>query len=266
MPRSSCYYPRDRGQKQQREQQLLHQIEEILVTHAAYGYRRITHHLKRDGILVNHKVVLRLMRQSGLTRKARKRFIATTDSQHALRVFPNLYQNRPATALNQIWLSDITYIHLRDHPIYLACVLDAFSRRVIGWALSQSLSSTLSVSALKSALAHRTPAPGCLHHSDRGVQYACHEYIELLIAHGIEISMSRTGNPYDNGMMERFFRTLKSEEVYLSDYADEQEAAASIRTFIDHVYNQKRLHSALGYLPPAEFETQQNQPTLIQYP
>jgi len=227
-----------------------------------YGYRPVTHTLRRQGILVNHKVVQRLMRQSGLSRKAQKRFLATTDSRHGYVVYPNLYCNQAALAPNQIWLADITYIQLRDHPIFLAAILDAFARRVIGWALSRSLKASFVVEALKQALAHRGPLPGCIHHSDRGVQYACGEYTTLLKQHGFRISMSRTGNPYDNGMMERFFRTLKEEEVYLTDYADEREAQASIRCFLDVVYNQKRLHASLGYVPPVEYELQYKQTAL----
>lgn len=262
MARSTSYYPRDREQQRQRERELLDRIETILARHQCYGYRPVTHELRRHGVIVNHKVVQRLMKQSGLSKKALKKFVATTNSRHGYDVYPNWYQNQRAFAPNQIWLADITYIQLRDHPIFLAAILDAYSRRVIGWALSRSLHANVVVEALKQALKHRTPLPGCIHHSDRGVQYAGGEYVTLLGQHGFQISMSRTGNPRDNGMMERFFRTLKYEEVYLTEYADEREALASIRRFIDHIYNQERLHSRLGYVPPVEFETQYYQPAL----
>lgn len=262
MARSTSYYPRDREQKRQRERELLDRIEKILAAHQCYGYRPVTHTLRRQGVIVNHKVVQRLMKQSGLSKKAQKKFIATTNSQHGYDVYPNRYQNQRAFAPNQIWLADITYIQLRDYSIFLAAILDAYSRRVIGWALSRSLHASVVVAALQQALKHRTPLPGCIHHSDRGVQYACGEYVTLLKQHGFQISMSRTGNPRDNGMMERFFRTLKYEEVYLTEYADEREALASIRHFIDQVYNEDRLHSRLGYVPPVEFETQYYQTAL----
>lgn len=262
MARSTSYYPRDREQKRQRERELLDRIEQILAKHQCYGYRPVTHELRRQGTIVNHKVVQRLMKQSGLSRRALKKFIATTNSKHNHFIYPNLYRNQRAAAPNQIWLADITYIQLRDHTVFLAAILDAYSRRVIGWALSRSLHADLVVEALQQALKHRTPLPGCIHHSDRGVQYACGEYTDLLNQHGFQISMSRSGNPRDNGMMERFMRTLKYEEVYLTEYANEREALAAIRRFIDQVYNQERLHSRLGDVPPVEFETQYYQPAL----
>ena len=226
-----------------------------------YGYRPMTAELRRRGWLANHKHVLRLMRLDGLLCRPRRRFIATTDSKHSWPVFPNLARQLTLTAADQLWVADITYIRLPREFVYLAVLLDAFSRRVIGWALDRHLLTELPLTALRWALCTRQLKPGLVHHSDRGVQYASADYVSLLVKHQIRISMSRTGNPYDNARAERFMRTLKHEEVFLSDYQNLTEARASIRRFIDRVYNRKRLHSALGYLPPAEFEHRFCQPT-----
>lgn len=256
---SAAYRSKTKEAKQQRELDLQGRIEKIALEFSGYGYRRVTAQLHREGIKVNHKVVLRLMRTSGLSIKKRRRFIQTTDSQHTQRIYPNLYQNQKPNAPNQIWLADLTYIRLQREFIFLAVILDAFSRRVIGWALSKSLETELTVTALKQALKHRQLTAGCLHHSDRGVQYASTEYTNLLTQNGFQISMSRKANPYDNATMESFFKTLKTEEVYLTEYRDEQEAQQKIKHFLQQVYNQKRLHSALGYQPPTEFEVQYKQ-------
>ena len=184
----------------------------------------------------------------------RRKFVATTDSSHRFVVYPNLAASLIVNDVNQLWVADITYIRLRTEFVYLAVVLDAYSRRVIGWALGRTLEAELAVTALRMALLERKPQPGLLHHSDRGVQYASTEYTELLKQHHAQISMSRKGNPYDNAACESFMKTLKYEEVYRNEYRDFQEAQASIGEFLQRVYNQKRLHSALGYLPPAEFE------------
>jgi transposase InsO family protein len=180
--------------------------------------------------------------------------VATTDSRHGHPVYPNLAAKMNLTDVNQLWVADITYIRLETEFVYLAVVLDAFSRRVVGWALDRTLEASLAVAALSMALEQRHPAPGLVHHSDRGVQYACGEYTDLLKDHGITISMSRKANPYDNAGCESFMKTLKYEEVYRQEYRDLGDAHNSIEHFIERVYNQKRLHSALGYLPPAEFE------------
>lgn len=230
-------------------------IQRIALEMPSYGYRRITAELERRGHTVNHKRVLRLMREDNLLCLRRKRgFMVTTDSRHAHPVYPNLARNMRPTSINQLWVADITYIRLAREFIYLAVVIDAYSRRVIGWALERHLDSELSVAALRMALTARAVTPGLVHHSDRGVQYACSDYTELLVEHEIRISMSRVANPYDNAYAERFMRTLKYEEVYLSDYDTLAEARTSIKHFLEEVYNQKRLHSSLGYVPPAEFE------------
>lgn len=253
----SSYYYRPQGlsaEKRKTEADLRDRIEEIALRFPRYGYRRMTRQLQREGFPVNHKRVLRLMRASDLLVKCRRKWLSTTDSRHGFRVYPNLCREVTPTGLNQLWVADLTYIRLRWEFVYLAVILDAFSRRVVGYALSRSLEATLTVAALQAALADRRPPPGCLHHSDRGVQYACDQYVRLLTEAGMQISMSRRGNPYDNAQAESFFKTLKHEEVYLTQYRNFQEAAASIGDFIEQLYNRERLHSALGYLPPAEFE------------
>lgn len=260
LPRSTFYYRSSTVEARlERHLDLQGRIEQIAFDYSGYGYRRITAELQRQGVNVNRKVVLKLMRQSDLLVRPLRGFHLTTDSRHAFPVYPNLYQNQCPTAPNQIWVADITYIRLRLGFIYLAVILDAFSRKAIGWALSKSLEATLVIEALQKALADRQPPPGLIHHSDRGVQYACHEYTALLKQHGVQISMSRKGNPYDNAVAESFFKTLKKEEVYLSDYRTAEEARRNIQHFIDQIYNPKRLHSSLGYVPPDEYELQYNQ-------
>jgi putative transposase len=229
-------------------------LQKIALESPAYGYRRITAELRRRGFEVNHKRALRLMRQDNLLCLRHKAFVVTTDSRHELPVYPNLAHNLVPSGVNQLWVADITYIRLRAEFIYLAVVLDAFSRRVIGWALGRTLEAGLALSALSMALRQRQPAPGLVHHSDRGVQYASGDYTDLLKQHKIQISMSRKGNPYDNAACESFMKTLKYEEVYRTEYRDLADAYAQIGEFLDRVYNQQRLHSALGYVPPAEFE------------
>jgi len=238
----------------QAETELRRTIEGIALEMPNYGYRSITAELQRRGLLVNRKHVLRLMRQDNLLCRRKRSFVATTDSNHSLKVFPNLTRPLAITAVDQLWVADITYIRLPRQFVYLAVVLDAFSRRVIGWALDRHLTTELTLKALQQALATRSVKAGLVHHSDRGVQYAAADYVSLLIKHQIRISMSRPGNPYDNAKAERFMRTLKYDEVHLSDYQTLIEARASIRRFIEDVYNRKRLHSALGYRPPVEFE------------
>jgi putative transposase len=238
----------------QSETELRQTIERIALEMPTYGYRPMTAELHRRGLLVNRKHVLRLMRQDNLLCRRKRSFIATTDSAHSLKVFPNLARDLVPTAVDQLWVADITYIRLPREFVYLAVVLDAFSRRVVGWALDRHLTTELTLKALQQALATRTVTAGLVHHSDRGVQYAAADYVSLLIKHQIRISMSRKGNPYDNAKAERFMRTIKYEEVHLTEYETLIEARASIRRFIDDVYNRKRLHSALGYRPPVEFE------------
>ena len=231
-------------------------IQKIAVEWPSYGRPRITEELRRRGWMVNAKRVRRLMREDNLLCVRKRKFVVTTDSHHARRVYPNLARNMILTAPDQLWVADITYIRLRDEFVFLAVILDACSRRVIGWELDRTLEDSLTLAALRMALSRRIAEPGLVHHSDRGSQYASNEYTELLQDRGITISMSRKGNPWDNAACESFMKTLKYEEVYRTEYRDLAEARASIREFLEKVYNQKRLHSALGYLPPAEFEAQ----------
>jgi putative transposase len=236
------------------EMEVRDQMQKVALESPAYGYRRITHELHHRGFDVNHKRVLRMMREDNLLCVRRRMFMVTTDSRHNLPVYPNLAREMTPSAVNQLWVADITYIRLRTEFVYLAVVLDKFSRRVVGWALGRSLEADLAVAALRMALTERQPSPGLVHHSDRGVQYAAHLYTELLKQHQATISMSRKGNPYDNAACESFMKTLKQEEVYRNEYRDFQDARASIADFLEGVYNQSRLHSALGYVSPAEFE------------
>lgn len=232
-------------------------IQRVALENEHYGYRRIAAQLRRDGLVANHKRVLRLMRLDNLLCLRKRPFVpVTTDSRHAWEVVPNLARGLVPSGLDQLWVADITYVRLAHEFAFLAVLLDAFSRRVIGWALDGHLRADLAITALKAALSTRRPAPGQLiHHSDRGVQYACRDYTLLLEAHGIQPSMSRIGNPYDNARAESFIKTLKQEEVDGRDYRDLDHARASIAAFIEVIYNRQRLHSALAYRPPIEFET-----------
>jgi transposase InsO family protein len=231
-------------------------IQRLALKNRHYGYRRICAQLAREGWAVNHKRVLRLMRQDNLLCLRERSFVpATTDSRHGWRIVPNLAWRMHPTGVDQLWVADITYVRLREEFAYLAIVLDAFSRRVVGWALQTHMQASLPIAALKMALEARRPAPFTLvHHSDRGVQYACADYSEVLAANQILASMSRPANPYDNAKAESFMKTLKQEEVDGSDYRDLRHAKRLIGSFIEKVYNRQRLHSALRYRPPVEFE------------
>ena len=254
LSRAGFYRRRQPPQAMPVEMEIRDELQKIALESPVYGYRRITAELRQRGFAVNHKRVLRMMGEDNLLCVRGRAFVVTTDSRHQLPVYPNLARQITPTAINQLWIADITYIRLRMEFVYLAVVLDAFSRRVIGWALGRSLEAGLAVTALRMALIERQPAPGLVHHSDRGVQYASLDYTEMLKQHEAIISMSRKGNPYDNAACESFMKTLKYEEVYRNEYRDFHDARASIGEFLERVYNQKRLHSALGYVPPAEFE------------
>ena len=230
-------------------------IHEVALEHRGrYGYRRVSRELRRRGLVVNHKRVARLMREDNLLAIQPRAWVQTTDSDHELKVYLNLAARMQLTGINQLWVADITYIRLRTEFVYLAVVLDAWSRKVVGWALGRSVAAQLTVSALEQAIAQRKPLPGLVHHSDRGSQYACREYVSLLASQGMVPSMSRPANPYDNASCESFMRTLKREEIYANSYRDLEDLRVHIEEFIERYYNRIRLHSALGYLPPEEFE------------
>jgi len=255
--RCSFYrYDPERKSGRDRDMELRDAIQRIALEWPCYGRPRITQQLRRQGWTVNPKRVYRLMREDNLLCVRRRKFVVTTDSNHTRRIYPNLARQLVLTGVNQLWVADLTYIRLREEFVFLAAILDAFSRRVIGWALDRTLEDELTLTALRMALANRAPLPGLVHHSDRGSQYASRDYIALLQANQIRISMSRKGNPWDNAACESFMKTLKYEEVYRNEYRDLAEARASIGAFLEKVYNQKRLHSALGYVPPVEFEAQ----------
>ena len=238
------------------EMELRDAIQRIYLEHRRhYGYRRISAELRHRGLLVNRKRVARLMQQDNLIALAQRKYVMpTTDSRHDFEVYLNLAARMEVTAVNQLWVADITYIRLLREFVFLAVILDAYSRLVVGRCLARSRHSELALSALQSAMELRRPLPGLVHHSDRGVQYACREYTDLLAAHGMIPSMSRSGNPYDNARCESFLKTLKQEEVYCREYQDYDDLSQHLAAFIDQYYNRQRLHSALGYRAPADFE------------
>ena len=252
--RASYYRSWRKQEPKQEETALRDALQRLALRDRHCGYRRISRWLKRDGWVVNHKRVLRLMREDNLLSIRRRRFVVTTDSAHRWRVYPNLARRMVLSAINQLWVADITYVRLQQEFIYLAVILDVYSRRVVGWSISRQLESSVAQQALESALKQRQPVPGLIHHSDRGVQYACGDYVKQLEAAGITISMSRPGNPWDNAWAESFMKTLKVEEVDGRRYRNFDHARLLIGSFIEELYNGERLHSALDYRSPIEFE------------
>jgi putative transposase len=251
LPRSTYYH---RPKAKTDDQDLIRCIEAIIEEFPGYGYRRVTRELHRRGNPVNHKKVHRIMRERGVLKKPKRRWVRTTDSNHGHRIYPNLIQNLAVTGPNQAWAADITYRAIRNAFVYLAAILDLFARRVVGYAVSRNINTALCLDALQMAIADRRPPEGIVHHSDRGVQYASHDYVEELLKHGLRISMSRKGNPYNIAAAKSFFKTLNCEEVYLWEYQNLQDVQIRLPFFIQQVYNRKRLHSSLGYRPPVKFE------------
>jgi transposase InsO family protein len=252
--RSGVYASRQRPEPEAEAAALRDAVERLVLEFPGYGYRRVTHALQRQGWCVNHKRVLRVMREESLLCHLKRRFVPTTDSRHTLGSYPNLLRGWGLRGPDQAWVADITYIRLPTTFCYLAALLDAFSRRVVGWALSRQIDTDLTLAALERAITDRQPAPGLIHHSDHGVQYASRRYVVCLEQIGAQISMAAVGNVYENALAESFFATLKREEVYLHEYRSFAEAETNLEQFIEAVYNHKRLHSSLGYRPPSEFE------------
>jgi putative transposase len=260
--RASFYRSFQREKPTEEDMEVRSEIQKIfLENRRRYGYRRVTIELRKRGMVVNHKRVARIMREDNLLAVQPRAFVVTTDSDHEFEVYLNLASRMELTGLNQLWVADITYIRLRREFVYLAVILDAYSRKVVGWALDRTLAARLAIQALTDAITRRQPPPGLVHHSDRGVQYAADEYVRILEKHQILPSMSRPANPYDNASCESFFKTLKREEIYANQYADLDHLRASVEEFIERYYNSRRLHSALGYRSPEEFEQVSLTPT-----
>jgi putative transposase len=253
--RAGFYRSLQQAEPDREEMEVRTAIQQIFLEHRRrYGYRRISQELRRRGMVVNRKRVQRLMQTDNLLGLQRRAFVVTTDSKHEFEVYLNLASRVKLTGINQLWVADITYIRLQKEFVYLAVILDAFSRKVVGWALDKTLAASLPKAALEMAIAVRAPGPGLVHHSDRGVQYASAEYVAVLRQHQIVPSMSRPANPYDNASCESFMKTLKQEEIYLNEYRDLEHLRLNLADFIERYYNRCRLHSSLGYQPPEEFE------------
>jgi len=254
MSRATYYYrPKDKKDKKKRDRDLCKKIKAICYRYPFYGYRRVTAALRRKGVVVNHKKVLKLMKRMDIQVKKKKRYTRTTNSSHNLKVYPNLIKDLAIEKIDQVWCSDITYIGLASGFVYLAAIIDVFSRKVVGYAISRTLAAEIALEALKMALATRNTSD-LIHHSDKGIQYCCNDYINLLKEHGIKISMSAKGVPVENAFAESFMGSLKVEEIYMWDYETYADVVERIPYFIEEVYNRKRLHSSLGYMPPEEFE------------
>jgi putative transposase len=243
-----------RSERERQDADLRDRIERVQTEHPKSGYRTMIHYLARSGIRVGERKLRRIMKKYDLHARIKRAFVHTTDSDHGHRVYPNLLPGRTVMGLDEVWTADLTYIRIANGFVYLAIILDLYSRRVIGWHISKRIDGDLALGALRMAIGQRKPKPGCIHHSDRGVQYLCGEYVELLKEHGFWISNSAKGNPYDNAWTERFMRTLKQEEVYLANYETYLDVIENLPRFIEEVYNEKRVHSGIEYLTPSELE------------
>jgi putative transposase len=252
--RASYYRAWEESQPRRAETELRDRIQKLSLEYPQHGSRRIAKLLSAEGPAVNRKCVQRLMREDNLLVLRKRRYVVTTDARHTYAVYPNLAGEIEPVSTNQLWVADITYVRLRESFVYLAVILDAWSRRVVGWNLGETLTADLALGALEMALEGRCVTPGIVHHSDRGVQYCSHRYVDKLRDYSFQISMSRAGNPYDNALAESFMRTLKCEEVYLTDYRDAEDARMRIGRFLDDYYNRRRLHSSLGYQTPEAYE------------
>ena len=252
--RSTYYYQRKINiHKKQKELRIRKKIADISREHPYYGYRRITAQLRRDQVIVNHKKVLKMMKELGIQGRIKRKYIATTNSKHNNRIYSNLIKDKELTGINQVWCADITYIRILNGFVYLAAIIDIYSRKIVGYAIGKTLSPKLAIAALNMAIATRN-TDNLIHHSDQGIQYTCKDYIKILKDNGIRISMSAKGNPYDNAFAESLIKTIKQEEVYLWQYETFSDVVERIPYFIEDVYNRKRLHSSLGYRPPEEYE------------
>jgi len=252
--RPTLYYqPKGNLDKKIKETDIKNKIKDISYKHPYYGYRRIAAQLRRDKVIVNHKKVLKMMKELGIQGRIKRKYIATTNSKHHNRIYSNLVKDKEVTGINQVWCADITYIRILNGFVYLAAIIDIYSRKIVGYAIGRTLSSELAITALNMAIATRK-TDNLIHHSDQGIQYTCKDYIKILEDNGIRISMSGKGNPYDNAFVESFFKTLKQEEVYLWEYETFSDVIDRIPYFIEDVYNRKRLYSSLGYRPPEEYE------------
>jgi len=257
-PSSLYYEPKiSRAKRERRDADLRDEIEKVRVEFPRAGYRTLMHYLARRDVYIGERTIRRVMKKYNLQAKIKRAFKVTTDSKHSHRVYPNLVKDKIITGINQVWASDFTYIRIENGFVYLAVILDLYSRKVIGWAISKNIDAALALSALTMAIRHRKPTSSCIHHSDRGVQYLCKKYVEVLNQNNFQISNSAKGNPYDNAWVESFMKTLKQEEVYLANYQTYLDVIENLPIFIEEVYNEKRVHSSLNYQTPAEFEKQQ---------
>ncbi len=257
-----------RAEKEERDADIRGKVEQLRITFPRAGYRPLLHHLKRNGVNIGETRLRRILKEGGLLIKPKKRYVVTTQSDHDCLVYPNLIQEMTIDGINQVWAGDITYIRIANGFIYLAVLLDLYSRKVIGWAISKKIDRKLTLDALNMAIRRRKPPKGVIHHTDRGVQYLCNDYVDRLSENGFHLSCSGKGNPYDNAWSESFMKTLKYDEIYMGSYDTYLEVIENLPKFIDEVYNKKRLHSSLGYLPPEEFEDingedKEDRPTFI---